>query len=256
MQGHAPAVAALLADAAQVGVTRVIQIGCELPSAHWTVDAVQRYPQLLGGVALHPTEATSIVAASGRAGLESALAQIEELAAHPRVRVVGETGLDHYWVPPDDVAGRAAQVESFRWHIDLARRTGKVLQVHDREAHDDVLRILAEQDAPQRTVLHCFSGDAAMARACVERGWYLSFAGTVTFKNAGALREALLAVPLEQVLVETDSPYLAPMPHRGRPNSPALVGYTIRAVADVVGRDLEEVCAVIDSTSEGLYGPW
>ena len=157
----------------------------------------------------------------GAAALDAALAEIEELATRPRIRVVGETGLDHYWVKDD--AGRAAQEESFRRHIRLAKRLGAVLQIHDRDAHDDVLRVLEDEGAPERTVFHCFSGDAAMARHCADRGWYLSFAGTVTFKNAEPLREALRAVPLDLVLVETDAPYLAPVPYRGRTNAGYLV---------------------------------
>ena len=240
-----------LAAAAEVGVTRMVQIGCDLEAARWTVDVVGRFPALLGGVALHPTEATRLCAAGG---LDEALAEIERLAAHPRVRVVGETGLDHYWVRDDE--GRAAQEASFRRHVDLARRTGKVLQIHDRDAHDDVLRVLAEEGAPERTVFHCFSGDAAMARFCADQGWYLSFAGTLTFRNAEPLREALRAVPLEQVLVETDAPYLAPSPYRGRPNAGYLVPLTVRSMAEVLGRDLEEVCSALDTTSDSLYGPW
>lgn len=253
-------VADALAAATAVNVTRTVQIGCELDSARWTVEAVDRFPQLLGGVALHPTEASRIVAAqpgpAGRAALETAFAEIEKLAAHPRVRVVGETGLDHYWVRADDVAGRAAQVESFARHIDLATRLDKVLQIHDRDAHDAVLDVLAAEGAPPRTVFHCFSGDAAMARTCAERGWYLSFAGTVTFKNAGPLRDALRAVPVEQVLVETDAPYLTPAPHRGRTNAGYLVPLTVRCMAEVLGVDLEGLCARLDATSEALYGPW
>jgi len=243
-------------------VTRVIQIGCELASARWTVDVVERHPQVLGGVALHPTEATDLVAAATAAGtdpdqaLTAALAEIEALAGHPRVRVVGETGLDHHWVAPDDVAGRAAQVTSFRAHIAMAKRLGRVLQIHDRDAHDDVLRVLAEEGAPERTVFHCFSGDAAMARFCADQGWFLSFAGTVTFANAEPLRAALRVVPLDQVLVETDAPYLAPVPHRGRANAGYLVPWTVRRMAEVLGRDLRAVCEQLDTTSERLYGPW
>jgi TatD DNase family protein len=220
------------------------------------VDLVERHPEVLGGVALHPTEATSIVAAGGAAALDDAVAEIERLAAHPRVRVVGETGLDHYWVDADDVAGRAAQDESFRRHVDLAKRLGKVLQIHDRDAHADVLRVLADEGAPERTVFHCFSGDVEMARFCADRGWYLSFAGPLTFKNGAVLRDALRAVPFEQVLVETDAPYLAPVPYRGRTNASYLVPLTVRCMAEVVGRDLEAVCGQLDATSEALYGPW
>jgi len=246
----------VLAEAAAVGVTRVIQIGCELESARWTVGAVRQHQELLGGVALHPTEATKIHAAGGLPALDAALAEIEALASCPRIRVIGETGLDHYWVGEDDLAGRRAQETSFRRHIDLAKRTGQVLQVHDRDAHDDVVRILLDEGAPEVTVLHCFSGDADLARRCAAEGWYLSFAGTVTFKNAGALREALASVPLDRVLVETDAPYLAPAPHRGRPNSPALVPLTVRAMAEVLEIDVDCLCRLLDATSERLYGPW
>lgn len=248
-------VEAALAAAAAVNVTRVVQIGCEVDSARWTVDLIEKYPQVLGGVALHPTEATSL-AAQGEGVLEAAFAEVERLAGHPRVRVVGETGLDHYWVGAEDVAGRAAAERSFRWHIALAKRQGLVLQIHDRDAHDDVLRVLAEEGAPSRTVFHCFSGDAAMARFCAEQGWYLSFAGPLTFKNGEELRAALRAVPVEQVLVETDAPYLTPMPYRGRTNASYLVPLTVRRMAEVLGTDLEALCAQLDATSEALYGPW
>ncbi len=250
-----------LAEAAAVNVTRMVQIGCDLAAARWTVQQVEQHPQLVGGVSLHPTEASEIVTgqgdpAAGRAALEEALVEIERLAAHPRIRVVGETGLDHYWVPESDAVGRAAQEESFRRHIDLAKRLGKVLQVHDRDAHEDILRVLMSEGAPPRTVLHCFSGDVEMARFCADQGWYLSFAGTLTFSNAGRSRDALAAIPLQQVQVETDAPYLAPHPHRGRTNAGYLVPVTVRCMAEVLGRDLEEVCDVLDATSEHLYGPW
>jgi TatD DNase family protein len=264
-------VATALAEAAAVGVTRMVQIGCDLAAARWTVDAVERHAQLLGGVALHPTEASEIASAatgfevgapgspegapsSPEGALEAALAEIEELARHPRIRVVGETGLDYHWV--EDSAGRSAQDRSFRRHIDLAKRLGKVLQIHDRDAHDDVLRVLHDEGAPERTVFHCFSGDVEMARHCAEQGWYLSFAGSVTFKNAEPLRAALRAVPLDQVLVETDAPYLAPAPYRGKTNAGYLVPVTVRCMAEVLDRDLLQVCAALDATAERLYGPW
>jgi TatD DNase family protein len=252
-------VEAALAAAAAVNVPRMVQIGCDLEAARWTADLLDRpfaAGLVVGGVSLHPTEASRIVTADGRAALDRALGQIEGLAEHPRVRVVGESGLDHYWVPAEDARGRAAQEEAFRWHIALATRLGKVLQIHDRDAHDDVLRILTEQGAPERTVFHCFSGDAAMARLCADRGWYLSFAGTLTFRNAAGLREALRAVPFDRVLVETDAPYLAPAPYRGRPNAGYLVPLTVRCMAEVLRRDLEGVCADLNRTSEDLYGPW
>ncbi len=256
-RGEAPVpVAEAIAAARAVNVTRMVQIGCDLDSARWTTRVVEEHRELLGGVALHPTQATRVAAAHGHSALEEAIAELEGLAAHPRVRVIGETGLDHYWVPSDDVRGRAAQERSFRAHIDLAKRTGKVLQIHDRDAHDDVLRVLAEEGAPERTVFHCFSGDARMARTCADAGWYLSFAGTVTFANAGELRAALRAVPVGQILVETDAPYLTPHPFRGRRNGSYLVPLTVRRMAVELGLDEGELCRQLDATSEALYGPW
>jgi TatD DNase family protein len=254
----APSVADALAAAAAVNVTRMVQIGCDLASARWTVDLLDApgSAPLVGGVALHPTEASRIVAEGGDEALAAALAEIERLADHPRVRVIGETGLDHYWVPVGDAAGRAAQEASFRAHIALAKRTGKVLQIHDRDAHADVLRVLAEEGAPEHVVFHCFSGDARMARFCAEQGWHLSFAGTVTFGNAGPLRDALRALPPDRLLVETDAPYLAPAPYRGRPNAGYLVPVTVRRMAEELGRDPTSLCRRLDATSEALYGPW
>ncbi|MFN8076783.1 MAG: TatD family hydrolase [Kineosporiaceae bacterium] len=245
-----------LAAAAGVGVTRVVQIGDDVPTSRWSVEAAQSSPAVLAGVALHPTEATRLLQEEGRAAYEAAWSEIARLAEHPRVVVVGETGIDHYWVGEDDEAGRAIQEESFRRHIDLAKRLGKVLQIHDRDAHASVLRILEEEGAPERTVFHCFSGDAEMARHCLDRGWFLSFAGTVTFKNAEPLREALRLAPADAVLLETDAPYLAPVPHRGRSNSSALLPWTVRATAEVRGVDLAEWCERIDATSQAVYGPW
>ncbi|MFI7588741.1 TatD family hydrolase [Spongisporangium articulatum] len=244
-------VAELIERAKSVNVHRMVQIGCDLAAARWTVQAVDRHEELLGGVALHPTEATKHHEAGT---FESAWQEIEELAGHERVRVVGETGLDHYWV--DDAKGRLAQEESFRRHIDLAKRTGKVLQIHDRDAHDDVIRILNDEKAPEKTVFHCFSGDEPMARYCVEQGWYLSFAGTVTFKNAHASRAALAAVPPEFVLIETDAPYLTPVPFRGKPNASYLIPHSLRVVADVTQRDVAQVCAQLEATTQAVYGAW
>jgi TatD DNase family protein len=255
-----------LAAAAAVNVPRMVQVGCELESARWTVALLDEHEEravaagtpspLLGAVALHPTEATRIVTEGGDAALDAALAEIAALARHPRVRAVGETGLDHYWVPEDDVVGRAAQEESFRRCIRLAKGLDLALQIHDRDAHADVLRVLQDEGAPARTVFHCFSGDAAMARFCADRGWYLSFAGTLTFRNAQGQRDALAAVPLDRVLVETDAPYLAPAPHRGRPNAGYLVPLTVRCMAEVLGRDLGSVCERLDLTTTEVYGTW
>jgi len=239
-----------IAAAAAVGVPRMVQIGCDLPGARETVAMIEEYAALLGGVSLHPNE---IGRFPSSAALAEGLAEIEALAAHPRVRVVGETGLDYFRTGPD---GRPGQQEAFRWHIDLAKRLGKTLQIHDRDAHDDVLRVLDEEGAPERTVLHCFSGDVAMARVAVERGYHLSFAGPVTFSSAHGLREALAVVPLDRVLVETDAPYLAPHPWRGATNAPFLVPVTVRRMADVLAVDVPTLCAAIAENSERLYGPW
>jgi TatD DNase family protein len=239
-----------LAAAAAVGVPRAVQVGYDVASSRWSVDAATAHPQLLAGVALHPNEAPRLAA---RGALEAAYDEIEALATHPRVRVIGETGLDTFRTGPD---GAKAQEESFRWHIDLAKRTGRALQIHDRDAHDGVLRILAEEGAPERTVLHCFSGDAELARECVRRGYVLSIAGTVTFNNAAALRAAVSVAPLELLQVETDAPYLTPTPHRGRPNASYLVPLTVRAIAEVKQVDLAELCGALAATADRLYGPW
>ena len=236
--------------AQEVGVTRLVQVGCDLEGIRFTMDAIERHTAILGAIALHPNEVPRL-AAAGR--LEEAYAEVERSAAHERIRAIGETGLDYFRTGPEGVP---VQQDGFRWHIDLAKRLGKALQIHDRDAHDDVLRILDEEGAPERTVLHCFSGDLAMARECVERGYYLSFAGTVTFKNARALRDALTATPLDQLLVETDAPYLAPTPHRGATNASFLVPLTLRAMASVLTVDVPTLCRAVSDNSERVYGPW
>jgi TatD DNase family protein len=248
--GDRPDVQAVIAAATAVGVPRMVQIGCDLPSARFTIDVIERYAALLGGVALHPNEAPGL---HDRGELDSAKTEIQLFAAHPRVRTIGETGLDYFRTGPEGVA---AQQDSFRWHIDLAKRTGKALQVHDRNAHEDILRILAEEGAPEQTVLHCFSGDIAMARECVERGYFLSFSGTVTFKNARDLRNALSVTPMDNLLVETDAPYLAPAPHRGATNAPYLVPLTVRAMAGVLNTDVPSLCRAVAANSERVYGQW
>ncbi len=246
----APTVAEAVRAAAAVGVTRLVQVGCDLPGARFTVAAIDEHSALLGGIALHPNEIPGL---SRSGALPDALAEIETLVAHSRVRAVGETGLDYFRTGPDGVP---AQQEAFRWHIDLAKRTGKALQIHDRDAHADVLRILDEEGAPTHTVLHCFSGDQAFARAAVDRGLMLSFAGTVTFKNAKGLRDALAVTPLDRLLVETDAPYLTPSPHRGATNASYLVPLTVRAMADVLTVDTPTLCAALSANSERVYGSW
>ncbi|MGW2340279.1 TatD family hydrolase [Streptomyces sp. NPDC001661] len=232
-----------LAKAASVGVTTVVQVGCDLAGSRWAASVAEEHARVHATVALHPNEAPRIVHGDpdgwsrqgareplGDAGLDEALAEIDRLAALPHVKGVGETGLDYFRTGPE---GKAAQERSFRAHIEIAKRHGKALVIHDREAHDDVLRVLKEEGAPERTVFHCYSGDADMAQICAENGYFMSFAGNVTFKNAQPLRDALAVAPLELVLVETDAPFLTPAPYRGRPNAPYLIPVTLRAMAKV-----------------------
>jgi len=243
------ATADALAEAASVGVARIVQIGCDLPGAVWAVQAAQKYDALVAGVALHPNEAPRL-AASGQ--LDEALAEIETLAASSdRVRAVGETGLDYFRTGAD---GRGPQQESFRWHIDLAKRLGKTLVIHDRDAHADVIRLLDDEGVPDRVVMHCFSGDGAFARECLDRGAWLSFSGTVTFKNAQQLRDALAVTPLDRILVETDAPFLTPAPYRGRTNASYLVPITLASMAVTREIDLETLCTAVDANTESAFG--
>jgi TatD DNase family protein len=241
------AVDAEIAAAVAVGVPRLVQVGVDAPSSRWSAALAGRHPNVLAAVAVHPNEA-----GAGRAD-DDALAEIDRLAALPRVRAVGETGLDRYRTGPE---GWAAQEASFRAHIGIARERGMTLVIHDRDAHDEILRVVDDEGAPEQVVMHCFSGDAAFARACVERGFVLSFAGTLTFGNAGYLRDAAALTPLDQLLVETDAPFLTPMPHRGRPNASRLVPHTVRALAEVTGTDLAELCAALTANAERVFGPW
>ncbi|HST97729.1 MAG TPA: TatD family hydrolase [Geodermatophilus sp.] len=248
--GQPPAledVDAEIAEAAAVGVPRLVQVGVDVDSSRWSAELAARHPNVLAAVALHPNEA------GAGAATDDALAEIDRLAALPRVRAVGETGLDRYRTGPD---GWAAQEASFRAHIRIAKERGVALVVHDRDAHDEILRVVDDEGAPEYVVMHCFSGDAAFATACVERGFVLSFAGTLTFANAAYLREAAALTPVEQLLVETDSPFLTPVPFRGRPNASRLVPHTVRALAEVTGVELEELCAHLTATAERVFGSW
>ncbi len=238
-------------DAAEAaGVRGAVQVGTDLASSRFTAEVVEQHPRLLGAVALHPNDAP-LLAEAGT--LDDALAEIEQLAAGPRIRALGETGLDYFRTAE---GGRGEQLRSFRSHIDMAKRLGKALQIHDREAHDDVVRTLLADGAPERVVLHCFSGDAGLARICNENGWYMSFAGTVTFKNAANLREALLVADPALVLTETDAPFLTPHPHRGRPNAAYLVPYTVRSMAEILDTGLDPLCTRLTANTEAVYGSW
>jgi TatD DNase family protein len=236
--------------AAEVGVTRVVQIGCDVEGSRWAVAAAERWPAVVAGVAIHPNDAARL-----GSGLADALAVVEGLAGRPRVRAVGETGLDYYRTR--EPAGQATQRQAFAAHIAVARAYDRTLVIHDRDAHADVLDVLDAEGVPDRVVMHCFSGDAEFARACLDRGAYLSFAGPVTFKPNAALRVALAATPLDRVLVETDAPYLTPMPFRGRPNASYLIPHTVRAMAETLGVDLETLCrALTDNAIAAFGGDW
>jgi TatD DNase family protein len=249
--GKAPVgIKAALDAAAAVGVQGAVQVGCDLESSRFTVQAVDQDERLLGAVALHPNDAPRYAA---RGELEDALAEIESLAAHPRIRAIGETGLDFYRTHGE---GLAQQKYSFRRHIDIAKRLGLTLQIHDRDAHSEVVQVLREEGAPERVVFHCFSGDEELARICNQEGWWMSFAGTLTFKNASNLRAALAIADPRLVLVETDAPFLTPHPHRGRPNASYMVPYTVRAIAELTEKDLGGVCSALSENTVRAYGSW
>jgi TatD DNase family protein len=233
-----------LALSASVGVPRVVTIGVDVPSSRLAASQADAHPGVLAAAAIHPNAADEAT--------DEALREIEALARLPRVRAVGETGLDYY----RDTADVANQHRSFRAHIAIAKATGTALVIHDREAHDDVLRLLDEEGAPERTVFHCFSGDEAMARTCASKGYVMSFAGNVTFKNAQHLRDAAKSAPADLLLVETDAPFLTPMPYRGRPNAPYLVPLTVRALAEVRDVDPETLAATIDANAKRVFGAW
>jgi TatD DNase family protein len=235
-------VRAVLDRAAAVGVPRVVTVADDLASARWVVDAANWDGRVTAAVALHPTRTAAVT--------DAARDEIERLARDPRVVAVGETGLDHYW----DYSPRDAQEREFRWHIDLAKRLRKPLMIHDRDAHADVLRILDEEGAPEAVVFHCFSGDAEMARTCVDAGYVLSFAGPVTFKNAAGLRAAAALVPDDRLLVETDAPFLTPHPNRGRANEPYCLPWTVRALAAIRGVTAERLAADARRTAEMIFG--
>jgi TatD DNase family protein len=240
------AVRQVLDDAKSVNVDRIVQVGYSAEQSQWCVDMANAFPgRVLAAVALHPNEAPVV------ADMQADWAIIEKLAQEPRVRAIGETGLDYFRTEPPL---RKRQQESFKWHIDLAKRTNKALVIHDRDSHDDVLSILLEVGAPEKTVFHCFSGDVEMAKICIDRGYILSFAGTMTFKNAPALRDALKLVPHDQLLVETDSPFLAPMPHRGALNTPAQIANIVRAMAAERNEDVAELATALSVNAERIFG--
>ena len=236
----------VLARAAAAGITRVVTVGTDLPSCYTAVTTAADHDPVYAAVAIHPNE----TAKAGDRG--QVLQELAGLAALPEVRAVGETGLDYYW----DDAPRDVQQDWFRAHIDLAKQVGKPLMIHDRDAHEDILRILAEEGAPETVIFHCFSGDAELAKRCVAAGYLLSFAGVLTFSNAAQLREAAAITPPGQLLAETDAPFLTPVPNRGKSNSPAQVAHTVRALAAIKELEVAELCAILQATGQRVFGPW
>jgi TatD DNase family protein len=243
----AQSVRAIVDRADAVGVRAVVTIADGLASARWVVDAAHVDPRVYAAVALHPTRADALT--------DAACAELESLAGDPRVVAVGETGLDLYWPGRlDGCADLATQREAFAWHIDLAKRTGKPLMIHNRDADHEVLEVLRAEGAPETVIFHCFSSGKGMARRCLDAGWYLSLAGTVSFKNATALHEAARLIPPPQLLVETDAPFLTPHPYRGAPNEPYCLPYTVRALADLTGRPAEELARAATANAVRVYG--
>lgn len=247
------ALADAMSVAAAVGVTKVVQVGVDVVTSRWAVQAANSHPDVVGTVALHPNEAPRIHANGGDAALDDALAQIDELAADRRVRAIGETGLDFFRTGQD---GREAQMRSFRAHIELAKKHQKALMIHDRDAHEEVVRILDEDGAPQTVVFHCFSGDEWLAGVCAQRGWYASFAGTVTYKNANNIRAGLAVMPDHLILTETDAPFLPPVPHRGQVNGSYLMPLTVRFMAQERGVEVADFAARTQANAFAVFGQW
>lgn len=243
-------VAEVMAAARAAGITRAVTIGTDLASSAWAAQAASEHPDVYAAVAVHPNE--TVAAADSAVEREEVLAQIAELALLERVRAIGETGLDYY----REYASPVVQRDWFRAHIAMAKHAGKALVIHDRDAHEDVLAILAAEDAPEQVVFHCFSGDAGMAKRCAEAGYVMSFAGNVTFKNAQQLRDAAAAAPADLLLAETDAPFLTPVPHRGKPNTPAMAAHTVRCLAGLQQLSAAEMCARITATAERVFGRW
>ncbi|WP_104091188.1 TatD family hydrolase [Arthrobacter sp. GMC3] len=254
--GHQVGLKEALDAAEAVGVAGAVQVGCDLASSRFTVEAVDADPRVLGAVAIHPNDAPELAGAStadGVSALDAALAEIDALAAHPRIRAIGETGLDYFRTGPEGVAG---QKYSFRRHIEIAKKRSLALQIHDRDAHSDVVDVLREEGAPSCVVFHCFSGDAELAKICNENGWYMSFSGTLTFKNAKNLREALAVADPALLLVETDAPFLTPHPHRGRPNASYMLPYTVQSMGQLLGYELADLGELLRANTEAVYGSW
>ena len=235
----------------QVGMLGAVQVGVTLESSKWSAEQAEKEPMLLAAVALHPNEAPLY---ETKVRLDAAIAEIAELATKPRVRAVGETGLDFFRT--EGAEALALQRYSFEQHIEIAKENAIALQIHDREAHAEVVQTLTDVGAPERTVFHCFSGDVELVEIAKKRGWYVSFAGNISFKKNQYLRDALLACEPWQILIETDAPFLTPEPMRGRPNAPYLVPHTLRFMAQVLGKSPEDLASQINTNTEAVYGSW
>ena len=240
----------VIADARAAGIARLVTIGVDLATSRWAAACAGQHEGVYAAVAIHPNETAA--AAASPAERDAVLAELADLATLPQVRAVGETGLDYY----RDYVSPPVQREWFRAHIQIAKQAGVALVIHDREAHDDVFALLDEQGPPDAVVFHCFSGDADMAKRCAEAGYVMSFAGNLTFKNAQPLRDAAAVAPADLLLVETDAPFLTPVPHRGKPNRPALAAHTVRALAALKRLPLGEMCAQLTATGERVFGRW
>ncbi|MEZ5210818.1 TatD family hydrolase [Gordonia sp. (in: high G+C Gram-positive bacteria)] len=243
----AESVAEIMDHAERAGVEQVVTVADDMVDARWAVAAAHWDPRVFAAVGLHPTHAADLD--------DAARAELEEMAADPRVVAIGETGLDYYWtVHSDTCADPATQKDVFAWHIELAKRSGKPLMIHNRDADRDLLDVLAAEGSPETVIMHCFSGDVPIARECIDRGYLLSFSGTVTFVNAGELRQAASLTPDEQILVETDAPFLTPHPYRGQPNQSYCVPYTARCLADVRGVSPERMAQILGANARRAYG--
>ena len=256
-----------LERAREVGVARMISSACELPDFDPMIELARAHEGVRVAIAIHPNDAALHAGCAEpspdgltpkvrdyHVPLDEALAAVEARLDDPMVVAVGESGLDYFRTAD---SGREAQKESFRAHIDMAQRSGLPLQIHDRDAHEDTLAILDERaSADQRIVFHCYSGDAAMAQHLAERGWYASFAGPITYPANSDLRAALAVLPRELVLVETDAPYLTPVPWRGCPNASYVMAHTVRFIADQWGVSEGEACDQLRANTEVVYGTW
>jgi TatD DNase family protein len=235
----------------QAGMLGVVQVGVTLESSKWSAAVAAIEPRVLAAVALHPNEAPTY---KTRSALDDAIAQIADLANQPRVRAIGETGLDFFRTEgADDLV---LQKYSFEEHIRIAKENNIALMIHDREAHAEVVETLKRVGAPERVVFHCYSGDTDLAEICNENGWYMSFAGNITIKRNQHLRDSLTLARPELIMVETDAPFLTPEPYRGRPNAPYLVPITVRYMAQVLGKGVNEVAAQLTENTERVYGLW